>query len=170
MEIVTAPYRPAPSIWSRLVVSIAIFAPVTLLALLPIGLGLERFVVTGDSMGSAMGRGTVLLERRVPVSSLRVGDVITYHPPADSGVEGVVTHRIISIHDKVVRTQGDALPVADPWVLELAQPVESRVAVVLPYVGYFYLWVVDPGLWAVVLIVSVLTLLVSMAIGRRRRR
>lgn len=170
MEIVTAPYRPAPSNWSRLVVSVAIFAPVTLLALLPIGLGLDRFVVTGDSMGSAMGRGTILLERRVPVSSLREGDVITYHPPADAGVKGVVTHRIIAIRDNVARTRGDALPAADPWVLELSQPVASRVVATLPYVGYLYLWASHPGLWAVVLIVSVLTLLASVTIGRRRRR
>src|SRR3954452_4439835 len=105
MEIATAPHRPDPSPWGRLAVLLGIFAPVTLLALLPIGFGLERYVVTGDSMSGAYDRGSVVFERVVPVSDLRVGDVITFDPPASAEVDGMVTSRIISIDGDSVRTQ-----------------------------------------------------------------
>ena len=79
MEIVTAPYRPARPAWRRWLLLVAVLVPLTLLALLPVGLGLERYVITGDSMAPAIDRGSVVLERDVPVSDLRVGDVVTFH-------------------------------------------------------------------------------------------
>ena len=91
MEIITAPYRPASSTWRRVLVLVAVLAPVTLLALLPMGLGLDRYVMTGDSMAPAIHRGSVVLERDVPVGDLRVGDVVTFHPPSDFDVAGPVT-------------------------------------------------------------------------------
>jgi signal peptidase I len=171
MEIITSPYQPAPSIWGRLLVGVAVVAPVTLLVLLPIGFGLQRYVVTGDSMAPAMGRGSILLERRVPVSSLGVGDVITYRPPASAGVEGVITHRIVAIDGDVLRTKGDALPQADPWVFTLDQrPSQPRVLATLPYIGYFYLVLVHPALWAGVAVISLLLLVGPLSRGERRRR
>jgi signal peptidase I len=170
MEIVTAPYRPAPSSWIRLLVALAVFAPVTLLSLLPIGFGLERYVVAGDSMAPSIGRGSVVLERRVPVSSLRVGDVITFRPPASAGVEGLVTHRIVSLADDEVQTQGDADPVPDPWQLRLDQPSQARVVAALPYVGHFYLALMHPGWWTVVAVISLAVLVRSRLASARRRR
>lgn len=170
MEIVTSPRPPAPSGWSRLVVALAVFAPVTLLALLPIGFGLERYVVTGDDMSPGIGRGSVVLERDVPVSDLRAGDVITFEPPADSGVEGEVTRRIVSISNGWAKTRADSGSALDPWTLRLDRPTEKRVVAALPYVGYVYLALVAPGPIAVVVaaVVGLLGLLVAVALGRRR--
>ena len=44
MEITTSPHRPASTPWGRLVALVVILAPVTALVLLPIGLGLQRWV------------------------------------------------------------------------------------------------------------------------------
>ncbi len=71
MEIETAPHRPAPTPWGRLLLFVVVFGPVTFLVLLPIGLGLERYVMTGDSMSGAIGQGSIVFERVVPVSDLR---------------------------------------------------------------------------------------------------
>lgn len=151
MEITTAPHRPASTPWGRLVALVVILAPVTALVLLPIGLGLQRYVITGHSMEGegpgAISRGTVVFERSVPVSDLRPGDVITYRPPASAEVDGLVTHRIVDISPHGIRTQGDARAEPDPWLLEPDGPVVPRVVFTLPYVGYAYLALADPYLW-----------------------
>lgn len=151
MEITTSPHRPASTPWGRLLALVVILGPVTVLVLLPIGLGLQRYVMTGDSMAGSepdsLSRGTVVFERSVPVSELRVGDVITYRPPASADVEGMVTHRIVEITPEGIRTQGDAQPEPDPWMLTPDGPVVPRVVFALPYVGYAYLALADPLLW-----------------------
>jgi signal peptidase len=77
----------------------------------------------------------------VPTSSLKVGDVITYDPPAGAGPAGLVTHRIVAITPqpngtRVFRTKGDANPVKDPWTFSLSNRTQARVAFHLPYVGF----------------------------------
>ena len=171
MEIVTAPYRPARPAWRRWLLLVAVLVPLTLLALLPVGLGLERYVITGDSMAPAIDRGSVVLERDVPVSDLRVGDVVTFHPPSVFDVSGPVTSRIVAIEAGAARTQADASPHPDPWSLTLDQPTLGRVVLELPYVGYFYLAVVHVGRWVglAVIVVGLLALAVARELDRSRR-
>lgn len=169
MEIVTAPYQPAPSLRSRLLVGLTVFAPVTVLALLPIGLGMERYVVRTDDMAPAISRGAVVLERPVPVGDLRVGDVITYVPPAASGVEGNVTHRIVSAHGSHLLTQGDANPQIDPWPVPTTGPTVSRVVWSVPKVGFLYLALVRPGVWGGVTLTLLAVLAFSLAWSSRRQ-
>ena len=170
MEIVVSPSQPAPSGWSRLLVALAVFAPVTVLALLPIGLGLERYVVTSDEMAPAIDRGAVVLERSVPVSDLRAGDVITFRPPAGSGVRGSVTRRITTIDAGRAHTRADAKPEPDPWTLLLDRPSEQRVVMSLPYVGYVYLALTGtgPGPAAAALAAGAAGLALALLAGRRR--
>jgi len=170
MEIVVSPSQPAPSGWSRLLVVLGVFMPVTVLALLPIGLGLERYVVTNDDMAPAIGRGAVVLERKVPVSDLRAGDVITFRPPSEAGVQGRVTRRIVSIDAGRAHTRADARPAPDPWTLPLDRPTEQRVVAALPYVGYVYLALVDSSraLAQGALAIGSLALVLALLVGRRR--
>ena len=111
------------------------------LMFVPMALGYERYVITGDSMGDTIGRGSIVYARAVPVESLRVGDVITYTPPRGAGPGGKVTHRIAWIGrsaDGVLafRTRGDANAAADPWRFELAGPSQARVVAHVPWAGY----------------------------------
>jgi signal peptidase len=103
-------------------------------------LGYERYVIAGGSMDGAYDRGSIVFDEVVAVSELRVGDVITYDPPAEAGVEGPLTHRIVSIRDRggerYFRTEGDANQSPDPWRFTLDQPTQARVAFHVPYVGY----------------------------------
>lgn len=172
MEITPSPNRPAPTPWGRLLVLVVVLAPVSMLVLLPIGLGLERYVMSGDSMDAGdrgISPGTVLFEREVPLSEIRVGDVITYRPPVSTGIDGMVTHRVVVVREGVVVTQGDAEPRRDPWVLRDDPPTVSRVDFKLPYVGYAYLLVANPGIWALVVVsAGLLALLLSGEIRRRR--
>jgi signal peptidase I len=151
MEIETAPRHPAPPPWGRLVLFVVLFGPVTLLVLLPIGLGLQRYVMTGDSMAGSIDRGSIAFERVVPVSDLRVGDVITYRPPEAAADDTMVTHRIVSIQADGIRTQGDAEPSADPWVLVTEDPTVSRVELTVPWIGWAYLFLFHPQGWVLTL-------------------
>lgn len=150
MEITTAPTPPASTPWGRLLLCVVLFGPVTMLVLLPIGLGFERYVMTGDSMAGGIDRGSVAFERVVPVSDLQVGDVITYPRPGSDDDPVMVTHRIVAIDADGILTRGDAEPAADPWVLRTDTPTVSRVEFVVPWVGWAYLVLLDPVAWIVV--------------------
>lgn len=118
----------------------------TLLAvafILPTALGLQRFVITGSSMQGTYDLGSVVYSELVPTTGLRVGDVITYQPPPDAGIDTLVTHRIVSLDDGVVRTKGDNVPQADPWTFRISQPTQARVVFGVPYVGWLFIWLND---------------------------
>jgi signal peptidase I len=111
------------------------------LMILPGLFGYQRYVITSGSMTGTYDRGSIVFEDVVPVSDLRVGDVITYTPPAGSGPDGLVTHRIASIsRDQFGRplfqTKGDANETADPWTFTLDESTQARAVFHVPYVGY----------------------------------
>jgi signal peptidase I len=113
------------------------------LMLLPPLFGLHRYVLFGSSMEPTIHRGSVIFDRVVPVSSLRVGDIITYTPPpgAQGPVAHPVTHRIIWVGRdrfgaRAFRTKGDANRVADPWRFTLHARTQPRETFAIPYVGY----------------------------------
>lgn len=153
MEIAPAPPRRRTSPRARMLLVLGIFGPVTLLALLPTVLGLQRYVVTSDSMSGGIERGSVVFERRVPVGDLRVGDVITYERPSSAGSDGLVTHRIEWIEGAYLQTRGDAEPGPDPWLVPLGQPTMSRVVLSIPYVGYPFVAPIGQSVWLLVLVV-----------------
>jgi signal peptidase len=121
--------------------ALAAAAVIAALALVPALFGLHRYVIVSGSMTGTYDRGSLVLDDVVPVASLRVGDVITYRPPPDAGVDHLVTHRIAAIqHDRngriAFRTKGDANPIADPWTFTLPNRGQARVRAGIPYVGF----------------------------------
>lgn len=103
--------------------------------LVPPLLGYERYVIEGGSMGDALPRGSIAFAEPVPVGRLRVGDVITYRPPAAPA--RLVTHRVVWIgNGRRFRTRGDANPTADPWRFTLPARAQARVAFHVPLAGY----------------------------------
>lgn len=124
---------------------------VTLLAaayVLPSLLGYERYVITGGSMAGTHDKGSIVFERAVPAEELEVGDVITYQPPASSGVTTLVTHRIVGIARdddgrQALRTQGDANPDPDPWRFSLTSQDQPVVAFSVPHAGWVLIALAD---------------------------
>jgi signal peptidase len=122
-----------------LLCALALVLALTVLA--PALLGFQRYVITSGSMTGTYDRGSVVFDEVVPVAELRVGDVITYRPPAGSGPAGLVTHRIAAITrdrdgTRIYRTKGDANEVADPWTFTLGAQRQARVRASVPYVGF----------------------------------
>jgi len=108
---------------------------------IPAALGMEHYVIVGGSMTGTIDRGSVVFEKPVPIGALRVGDIVTYTPPAGKGPGGLVTHRIVSIRrtpggSRLFRTKGDANQSADPWRFTLDTPTQPRVVDHVPYLGY----------------------------------
>jgi signal peptidase I len=109
--------------------------------LIPAALGYQRYVIVSGSMTGTYDRGSIVYDKEVPVSDLKVGDPITYSPPAGASPEELLTHRIVWIgHDKggeeTFRTKGDANETADPWTFTLDKPSQAKVAFSVPYVGF----------------------------------
>jgi signal peptidase I len=120
-----------------LCVSGLMFVVVTILV--PAMLGLQRYVITGGSMTGAIPKGAVIYSRITPVEQLRVGDIITFHPP---GAASAVTHRIIGIEKgpggrPAFSTKGDFNKTADPWNPVLVnEPQQARYRFHIPLFGY----------------------------------
>ena len=124
--------------------------------IMPTFLGYERYVITGGSMGGSIAKGSVVLAAPVPVAELEVGDVITYLPPADSGMHDLVTHRIVATGagqggERVFRTQGDANPDPDPWRFTLRAGAQPVVRHSVPHVGHVLVALADARVRTVVI-------------------
>lgn len=144
MELAPAPRNRLPRLRGLLVnTACALVCLVAAGFILPAAFGLERYVIAGRSMTGTINQGSVVFDEVVPVSDLRVGDVITYVPPAESGIDHPVTHRIISRHGDVFRTKGDHNAQRDPWTFKLTSGTQARVAYHVPYVGWIFLALQD---------------------------
>jgi signal peptidase len=95
--------------------------------------------VLSGSMRPALDPGGVIIVQRVPISEVKVGDVIVFHRPDQSSM--VVAHRVIAatvLGDGLqVSTKGDANSVADEWSPFLLRgPNAYVVRSNVPLVGY----------------------------------
>jgi signal peptidase I len=165
MELHPTPHRGvATRFW--LIVAALILAPLTLLVFLPSALGLQRYVVSDSALHGTAGRGSLVFASRVPVTSLAVGDVISF-PSASSG--GLVTRRVSSVDLDGVHTS-DAAGRVDPWSLSLSTDVD-RAVLGIPWLGYPFLGVVDRGMWLLIAAVPFAAVVLALAgdLDRARR-
>jgi len=117
-------------------------------------LGYEPMAMKTGSMRKTIPVGSLVVDRPVAPSTLRVGDVISFRKPI--GEIGIDTHRIIKIMRSnghvAYRTKGDSNPVADPWAIEYEKQMEAhRMVWHVPYLGYALLFA-HSRLGAIVLI------------------
>ncbi len=95
--------------------------------------------VLSGSMQPTVHAGDVAVLWQVPTSSLRVGDVITFHPPGDTSTPKM--HRIATLTRSAgetwITTKGDANRVADPWgKIVLEGTTAYQMVGVVPLVGW----------------------------------
>ncbi len=102
-----------------------------------LSIGFKPVAVYSGSMRPTLDVGSLAVDRVVPASSVRVGDVITFNDPYIKG--RLVTHRVAQIvptkQGLAYRTKGDANPARDPWAIRLNDRV-GRVAFHVPLAGY----------------------------------
>jgi signal peptidase I len=147
---------------------VAMIAAVAIM-LLPAAMGFDRYVILTGSMTGTYDRGSVVFDRPVSVSALKVGDPITYSPPPGFTTQKRVTHRIWWIGrgangQRVFRTKGDANKAPDGWKFTLAQSTQDRVVFHVPYLGYLFL-LLNLRVFRIVLI-GVPALIIGLLIAR----
>ena len=150
--------RPIARLFDRLLTLL-----IVVVGLAAVGIGVLVYVdnlhfqtVTSGSMRPTASPGDVAVTEVVPVSSLKVGDVIVFFPPGR--VAEPVMHRIVSLDNGVIKTRGDANSVEDPWQITLSGATAYRMVAVVPFVG----WLGE--LQRPALIVAGLLLLLAIAI------
>ncbi len=121
----------------RALVALALTLFITI-ALLP-RLGLYRPVtVLSGSMRPTFSPGDMVIVTPEPVSSVRVGHVISYKVPI--GAHQVETHRVVRIlqggEHPVVQTRGDANNANDPWTARLEGDTAWQHRITIPKLGY----------------------------------
>ncbi|ROQ39542.1 signal peptidase I [Frondihabitans sp. PhB188] len=108
-------------------------AVLVVLALMFHAQGGRWFIVQTPSMGTAAPVGTLVLTTPVEVADLHTGDVLTFHPPTETGE--VFTHRIVAIDADGISTRGDINGATDPWRLHQADLV-GKTTTILPMAGW----------------------------------
>ena len=146
---------------------IGLVALILSVTLVPGLLGFQRFVVVGGSMEPAIHKGSIVFDEVVPEEDLRPGDVITYVMP---GHDAPSTHRIVDRElgpngAWVFRTKGDANAAEDAAPFMLERPVQARVAFVIPYVGWLFIWLASPQVRMGLVIAPALLIVLFMLVG-----
>ncbi|MHB8325436.1 MAG: signal peptidase I [Candidatus Dormibacteria bacterium] len=149
------------------------------------GLGFAAFAVLSGSwtvtpilsgsMRPGFPIGGVAVSERVPMRSLAVRDVILFKNPYHPDVEMV--HRIIQLKvsrsgQPVIKTQGDANSVPDPWTVTLDGRYVYVVQYTLPLLGYPAVYTnhgVDLMVAGVILLVVLATTVLSLDHRKRGR-
>ena len=106
--------------------------------------GYQRYIILTGSMTGTYNRGSIVFDKPVPTASLKVGDPITYNPPAGYTSQGRVTHRIYRITKgkdgvRTFQTKGDANDNPDIWHFTLPRPTQDVVKFSIPEIGYLFL-------------------------------
>jgi signal peptidase len=160
-------------------VLILVLALAALVVVIPKLAGGIPLTVLTSSMIPGFPPGTLIVDVPVKTDELRIGDVATYQ--IVSGKPGVITHRIIAIHNdsngtRTFQFKGDNNDQPDPGEI-LADQVRGRVWYSLPYFGYVNnavngenrTWIV-PVVAGLLFAYAAYTVATAIASARRQKR
>lgn len=126
--------------------------------------------VLSGSMRPGLQPGDVVLTERVPVSDLRVRDVVVFHPAGEG--DRLRVHRIVKMTSRngsmVIATRGDANSADDPEDSSLSGPDTYRVERVIPVVGYPAVWLSARSHGTLAIALGALLLIVAAATALRK--
>jgi signal peptidase len=128
--------------------------------------------VLSGSMRPGFSVGGVVISQRIPVSELAVRDVIVFHNPNEPSE--VMVHRIVQMTkgsdgQLLIKTQGDANPVRDPWTLTIRGNSVYKVRWSLPLLGYAAV-AYQNHRGVALLVAGFLLILVALSMVIRQRR
>jgi len=105
-------------------------------------------VVTTESMEPTLRVGDLIYIKGVAPSEIKVGDIVTFKPPANYMGGTLVTHRVVEVsydaNEVYFRTKGDNNPSIDPWLIKPSDIIGVQKAA-LPGVGWVFLWIRTPS-------------------------
>jgi signal peptidase I len=125
---------------------------------------LQPVVMLTGSMGTTIPPGSLVIDREVAPTTLKVGDMITFQKPL--GQPGLDTHRIIAINRSnghtSYQTKGDANPTPDPWTIQFQGQAAHQVTYTIPRLGWLLLFLRTPIARDLILAAVLLTLLTTI--------
>lgn len=134
----------------------------SLAALYALSQGAKFLSVQSGSMVPTYHKGDLVVDMRVPVQQLAVGDVVTYTNPRLFNGEPI-THRIIQTpsndNDQQFVTKGDANPAADPPIK--AHNIIGKVGFSVPLLGFLFDFVRKPLGLLILIYVPAITIVVA---------
>jgi signal peptidase len=124
--------------------------------------------VESNSMVPTFQRGDILILQGVPADSLHIGDVIVFSP---QGQPTPVVHRIIATNaDGTLQTQGDANAGQLEFERHISpQQIEGKVIMIVPYLGWVKLVIMDIMLPNLLLVAAAMILIYAANVGLKRR-
>lgn len=130
--------------------------------------GQRMFVVMSGSMEPKIHTGSVIFDNpNVQISSLKVGDIITFKPPTNPNI--LITHRIYRIvkqnGQEGFMTKGDANAIQDGWIVPANNVVATYDHFTIPYLGYYLDFIRTKMGLAMVLIIPGAFLIISQIIS-----
>ena len=159
----------------RVLASLLALAAVAVLVAVAVGprLGLYRMeTVLSGSMQPTFQPGDVIIVTPEPVTAVRPGQVISYQIPI--GDHHVESHRVVRVVGRgphpVIVTKGDNNAEADPWRARLTSSTAWRERLVIPAVGRVIIWMRQPLLQRICVLVIPILLAVWWLIGIWRPR
>jgi signal peptidase I len=178
-----APFLQHREVWAarvglrllRVMATLLALAAVVVLAAVAVGprLGLYRMeTVLSGSMQPTFSPGDVIIVTPEPVTAVRPGQVISYQIPI--GDHHVESHRVVRIVEHgphpVIITKGDNNAEADPWRAQLTSATAWRERLVIPGVGRVIMWMRQPLLQRICVLVIPILLAVWWLVGIWRPR
>jgi signal peptidase I len=134
-----------------------------LLVLVLVGLGLiyilpgyNLYVVRSESMVPTINMGDIIITGPVK-DTLEAGQIITYERN-----DALITHRVKSVNETTLVTQGDAVEDPDPWIVKTSD-VRGTYLFKIPYVGYVTRFIQTKVGWIISIIIPALVLVIWLA-------
>lgn len=127
--------------------------------------------VLSGSMRPGFSVGGVVITKRVPLSEIKVRDVIVFTRPNQPSE--LVVHRVTSLtragSSLTATTQGDANDAPDPWKLNLNGTYAYRVAFSLPLIGYPAVWLHNGGRQLLFIVAGLAIIVAGLSLIRKDR-
>ena len=159
----------------RVLATLLALAAVVVLVAVAVGprLGLYRMeTVLSGSMQPTFSPGDVIIVTPEPVTAVRPGQVISYQIPI--GDHHVESHRVVRVVARgahpVIITKGDNNAEADPWRAQLTSGTAWRERLVIPGVGRLIIWMRQPLVQRICVLVIPILLAVWWLVGIWRPR
>lgn len=123
--------------------------------------------VESESMEPTYCKGDIVIIKKVPPSQISIGDVIVFKEPPPGNK--LILHRVAYIEEKDGKlyfvTKGDNNPNIDRWVWVPEDYVLGKLVGRVPYLGYFFLSLDEPGARLMFILIVILTFMIYWSLS-----
>jgi len=123
--------------------------------------------IKSGSMEPTYCRGDIVILKKVPPEDIDVGDVIVFRHPR--GGDELILHRVVYKEERDGKiyfiTKGDNNPNIDNWLWVSENYVLGKLVGRIPYLGYFFLYLDEPGARLMFIMIVFLVFLIYWNLG-----